>query len=300
MEIEKLQSFIEVCNCRSISRAAQKLFLSQSALSRRIQSLEAELKLQLFVRDGTVLTPTEGAKVLYKEANKILRQHDAAVIKMNKLRNGTGGLLRIGLLDSMAIRPTMHAISAMQEQYPDVELSFDCDKNTEVPYRLLEQQIDVGITVYGEVYGIEGMRYEILGANTLAVLVGRNHRLWKKHPLCVEDLAGENMYYLVGRGELSVASVEQYVKNKQIQLSDRIPCRSVEELLLYLATGKGVAFSAVTSNELFSAMPDLVKAVSLEQTGLKQGYAVAVYDQENAIAARFVDLLKQSWQQQQP
>ncbi len=295
MEIEKLRSFMEVYNCRSISKAAENLYISQSALSRRIQSLESELKLELFKRDGSALTPTEGAEVLYKEANKLLRQYTATKIKMSQLKNGEAGVLHIGILDSMLMSPTLHAISRMQSNYPDIEMTFDCDQNTNVSYSLIRKQIDVGVTVYGEISGIEGLKYEILGQNTLAVLVGRNHRLWKKRPLYLEDLSGETLYYTTGVAEQTLASVGQYVKNQNISFGDRIPCRSSQELLLYMASGKGVAFVGVIANELFESVRDVVDVVPLENTALKQGYTVAVYDVENDMAARFVEILKQCW-----
>lgn len=295
MEIEKLRSFIEVYNCRNISRAAENLYISQSALSRRIQSLESELKAELFTRDGSILKPTACANALYKEAGKLIRQHDDTLLKMNRIKNGMGGVLRIGMLYTLPLGPTIRAISRMQETYSDVEMSFDCDKNTNIPYRLTERQLDVGITVYGEISGIDGINYEELGKNTLAVLVGKNHRLWKKRPLHAEDLNGEVLFSLMGVAEQSFVSVEQYLKNRRIKLAAQIPCRSAEEILMSVSTGKGVSYSAVISSELFGAFRDVVDLVPLDDTSLKQGYIVAAYDRENDMAGKFVQLLKQCW-----
>ena len=295
VEIEKLQSFIEVFNCRNISRAADNLFISQSALSRRIQSLEMEFNIQLFERDGSGLKPTEAAMVLYKEAVKILRQCDSAIIKMNQVKCGSGGILRVGLLDSMALSPTMRAVSKMQETYPDLEIVFDSDRNTNVAYRLVNAQIDVGVTVYGEISGISDMDYEILGGNTMAALIGRSHRLWKKRPLYLRDLDGETLFYLSDSVEQAFASVEQYCKKQKVSFQNRVPCRSIFEELLYTATGKGVAVIGVIASELFTMARDVVDVVPLEDTDLKQGYAVSIYDKGNINAENFVSILKQCW-----
>lgn len=295
MEIEKLHSFIEVYNCRNISKAAEKLFLSQPALSRRIQSLENELKIELFKRNGTVLIPTEGAKTLYSEANKIIRQHDLAIIKLNKFKNGLGGSLRIGVLPLLKLSPTVRAVSLMREKFPDVELSFDCDIHTNIPYFLANQTIDVGITTYGEILGLEGFCYEFLSKNTLAVLIGRSHRLWNKRPLYVEDLDGETLYYIEGTANQSVTAISQYYKEQKIKFSGQVPCRSQSELMLYLASGNGIANAGVVSSENFFTMRDLIDVVPVERTELNWGYVVALYNEENTLAKKFVEFLKETW-----
>lgn len=295
MEIEKLQSFMEVYNCRSISKAAENLFLSQSAMSRRIQSLENELKIELFRRNGTELEPTDGAKTLYKEAGKIIRQHDMAVIKMHRFKMGEGGSLRIGVQPHLKLSPTVRAVCLMQEKHPDVELSFDCDVHTNVTYFLANRKIDVGITTYGEVCGLDGFACETLSKNTLAILIGRNHRLWSKRPLYVEDLNGENLYYIEGVANQSSIAISQYYKEQKVKFAAQIPCRSMEELMLYIAKGNGVANSGVIASETFYSMRDLIDVVPLERTALNQGYVVALYDEGNPLARKFVEILKETW-----
>ena len=79
-----------------------------------------------------------------------------------------------------------------------------------MPYFLANQTIDVGITIYGDICGLEGFCDEFLSKNMLAVLVGRNHRLWNKRPLYVEDLNGETLYYIEGTANQGVTAISQY------------------------------------------------------------------------------------------
>ena len=295
MEIEKLRSFMEVYECRSISKAADNLFLSQPALSRRIQALEAELKIELFHRNGTVFEPTEGAKTLYKEAGKILRQHEQALIKLNQFKKGLGGSLRIGAVPYLTLAPTARAVSLMREKYPDVELTFDCDMHTNIPYFLANRTIDVGITTYGEVRGLDGFSCEVLSKNTLAVLVGRGHRLWNKRPLYPEDLDGETLYYIEGTTNHSATAVSQFYREQKVRFSQQIPCRSISELMLYLAKGDGIASCGVVASENFTVMRDLVDVVPVERTEMDQGFIVALFDSGNPLAQKFVEILKNLW-----
>ena len=295
MEIELLQSFMEVYEAQSISKAAEIRYISQSAMSRRIQALESELKIELFERKGSLLEATDAGRALYKEAGKILRQHNQAVIKMNKFKVGQGGSLRIGVQPTTKLEPTMRAVSLMRQKYPDVEMSFDCDLQTNAAAFLANRQIDVGITVYGEVRGLDGITCEVLSTNTLAVLIGRNHRLWNKRPLYAEDLDGEILYYLNVGTLQSPTAVAQFYKESGVRFAETIPCRSISEQMLYLAQGVGVAHTGVIASEVYFAFRNLVDVVPIERTSLDQGFVVALYDRENDLACKFIELLKETW-----
>lgn len=295
MEIEILRSFVEVYNCRSITKAANNIFIAQPTLSRRIQALEKELGVQLFTRSGTAVIPTEAATALYKEAQKILQQHDTAVLNMSKFKSGVGGSLRIGIMCALAISPTAHAVSLMQKQYPDVEMIFDCDKNTNVPYRLANGEIDVGITTYGETLGIDAFACEVIKGNTLAVIIGRNHRLWKKQPIYVEDINGETLYDFNPSVAYSRTAVLELFRKHHVALSNMVPCRSIEEVLLNVACGKGISTAGMISNEQYFSMRDIINVVPLEGTLMDQGYASAIYDKDKPLACKFVEILKDCW-----
>lgn len=295
MEIENLQSFIEVYNCRSISKAAENLFISQSAMSRRMQALETELKIGLFMRKGARMEPTDAANTLYKEAIKIIQQHNQAIIKMNQFKMGEGGSLRIGVLPNIKQSPIVRAVSLMRMKHPEVELSLDCDQHTNVPLFLANRKIDVGITVYGEVCGLEGFACEILSKNTLAALIGRNHRLWNKRPLYAEDLNGEKLYYIQDDPSHSHTAVAQFYREQNVKFSEMIPCRSITEQMLYLAKGDGIAHAGIVSAESYFTMRDLIDVIPIERSALDQGYVIALYDEENELAKKFIEVLKETW-----
>ena len=183
----------------------------------------------------------------------------------------------------------------MHENYPDTELIFDCDKNTNIPYRMANRELDVGITVYGEVRGISEFQYETLSQNTLSVMLGRTHRLWNKRPLYVEDLDGEKVYYIEGMASQTSMAVVQFYKQSKIKLGGMIPCRTEMELMLHLAKGDGVASSGLISNEIFFCMRDLIDVLPLERSNMDYGYIVVLYDEENALAKKFVEFLKEAW-----
>lgn len=94
--MRELRAFAAVAEDGSMSAAARRLHLSQSALSQTIQSLERQLGVQLLVRSSTGAIPTEAGTVLLREARALIAQHDRAVAAVAG-EAASSGLLRVGV-----------------------------------------------------------------------------------------------------------------------------------------------------------------------------------------------------------
>ncbi len=97
MEIRELRAFTAVAEEGSLSAAARRLHLSQSALSQTIQSLERQLGVQLLLRSSTGVTTTGAGATLVREARALLAQHDRAVAAVTGLAAPGPGTLRVGV-----------------------------------------------------------------------------------------------------------------------------------------------------------------------------------------------------------
>lgn len=73
MNIQQLTYIVEIANCKSISRAAEYLFVSQPALSQQIRNLEKELGYRVFHRTSKGLELTEKGNVFYQKAQEMLK-----------------------------------------------------------------------------------------------------------------------------------------------------------------------------------------------------------------------------------
>src|SRR5260221_14299886 len=79
MEVRELRAFTAVAEEGSVSAAARRLHLSQSALSQTVQSLERQLGVQLLRRSSTGVTATEAGRMLLREARALISHHDRVV-----------------------------------------------------------------------------------------------------------------------------------------------------------------------------------------------------------------------------
>ena len=292
MDIDKLMSFIEVYNCLNISRAAENLFISQSALSRRIQALEEELKVLLFERNGNILTATEVADILYKDARKIIKQHAETIVKMNSYRLGKGGTLRIATEASTKLMQTLRAIAQFQNMEPDVEMLFNCDQDVDILHLLLERKIDLAVTYLGEIRAYEGVKYERIYNNALTLMIGRNHPLWGKKPLYAKDLNGVTVCYRSALTSTTWETIMLKSRAMGIEFAEMVPCRSFDEELMYIATGKAVAFHAMINYELLNVTTGIIDNVPVSDVNLDSGDVVVAYVEETPQIRKFIDIIK--------
>lgn len=100
MKIEQLEYITEVAKSGSLSLAARKLYITQSAISQSITSLEAELGVKIFRRSRIGTTPTDTGKKIIKKALETLEKLDELKMETDLNLNLVDGNLRIGTIPS--------------------------------------------------------------------------------------------------------------------------------------------------------------------------------------------------------
>lgn len=123
MELEPrlLRYFIAVAQERHFGRAAQRLHISQPPLSYAIRQLEELLGASLLERTSRHVALTEAGRVLYREAQGLLRQADEVGQLVRRVDAGLHGRLRIGFVGSMLYRGLPALLGALRTELPDVE-----------------------------------------------------------------------------------------------------------------------------------------------------------------------------------
>ncbi|GAA3569185.1 LysR substrate-binding domain-containing protein [Amycolatopsis ultiminotia] len=156
MDTRRLGYFVRVVDIGNITRAAESLHITQSALSQHISGLESEFKTRLLERTGRGVAVTGPGRSLYRYAQGILRLEKAARID---LRNGTGspaGLVTVGLASySMASGAAIPLLRVVRERYPDIQLQLIQNLTVVMSQAVLLGQVDMAL-IYdpGHVKGV--------------------------------------------------------------------------------------------------------------------------------------------------
>ena len=176
-EIRQLRYFLEVADAGSFSRAANRLGVSQPAVSQQMRDLERRLRAVLLQRRGkrTLLTP---AGLLFQEhARTILGQVDKSLQEISAEPGQLRGTLRVGVIPYLDVALIPKLLGLFSEEHPAVDLSVLETSSTEIETLLEEGRMDVGlgwITRHSP-----NLRYEHLCDDRFTVAVAQGHP-WAK------------------------------------------------------------------------------------------------------------------------
>jgi len=122
MDIQTLAAFKAVAETGSFSKAAQALFLTQPAISKRIATLEAELEVKLLDRIGRQTLPTHAGKLLLPRAIRILNEVEESRRQISNLSDAVTGKLTLATSHHIGLHRLPPVLQAFRQQYPEVQL----------------------------------------------------------------------------------------------------------------------------------------------------------------------------------
>lgn len=213
MNFHQLQYFKIVFETGNITKAAEKLHISQPAVSTAIRELEAELGIRLFIRQNRGLTATEEGTVFYGLACKLLLQCEHAKHAVKEV-SGRKRLVRLGMAPMIGHILFPKIYQRLSEQYPDMELEILEEGTFELQKRLEEDQVELIIVPEG-VESPEYERREIYRTQMVFAISSR-HPLARLEKLEVKQLAGVPLA-LYRRGYIQNRHIEQMFDHAQVQ-----------------------------------------------------------------------------------
>ena len=188
MNIRDLDFFIKVYECRSISIASEKLFISAQGLSNVISRLEQELGCSLFNRDRAGSVPTVCGEAFYKYAVNTKSEYERMITEIEHLSRAEKGVIRIGYSFGVMSGLTMNITQEFQNKYPEYELDF-----AEMPDKIVEElvlsgDLDVGFAAYVDK---ERLEYELLSESEILFVPIKDSRFYERESVSVREIADE-------------------------------------------------------------------------------------------------------------
>lgn len=190
MDDKVLNTFKAVAEEGSFTRAAEKLYVSHTAVIKQINVLEARLDVKLFDRRKRGVTLTAAGQVLYAEAMQIIKASEQAVERVRAAQRAEEKTLRVGTSMFFPCRYFMDLWVEIREQcaeYPLKIISFDDDLKR--PPRIGEDY-DFIISAYNSRWFDDKFSFLPVGKYRFCVAVPRTHALAKKKELSLRDLDG--------------------------------------------------------------------------------------------------------------
>ena len=189
IELRYLGYFIAVAETGHFRRAAERLHLTQPALSQQIAKLEQALGVQLFERNRHQVALTHAGELFLVEARKVLEQADHAVHIAQRAARGEVGELSIGYIGSVLYGFLPRTIQLFQERYPEIELKLQELSSSRQIAQLQKQTIDVGV-LYAPVHET-AIQVECILRPPVWIAVPARRRLARRERVSLPDLAQE-------------------------------------------------------------------------------------------------------------
>jgi DNA-binding transcriptional LysR family regulator len=172
--LPQIEAFLEVARRQNLSRAAESLFVSQPTLTARLQSLEASLGEQLFVRTRRGMRLTEAGEAFLPYAEHALRALADGRERLAELRRGVAGRLVLGAPPTVSTYTLPALLAQFSAAHPNVRLAVKTGTSEEVLEMVLHDQVQLGIMrslVHQEIETVP------LYTDALVLIAGPGHRL---------------------------------------------------------------------------------------------------------------------------
>jgi DNA-binding transcriptional LysR family regulator len=192
MEIRQLRAFTTIAETGTFTAGAQRVHVTQAAISMQIRQLEMEVGAQLFIRAPRRVMLTEAGEVLLERARRILREHDAALAEIAELAGAEHGRLRIGSSSAMVSADLLPLIlKELRGRHPRADISVSSGTSEALVGQILAGELDVAfVSLPVEARGIQT---ETLNRDELVAIASPRHPLAKKRVVSAYALAGEKL-----------------------------------------------------------------------------------------------------------
>lgn len=208
-----LDTFLAVADCGSFTKAADKLFVTPTAVMKKMNVLEAHLNLKLIDRTPAGVDLTPAGKVIYRDAKFIMDYSKKSVAAANAATLDYDTTFCVGTSLLNPAKPFMDLWYKINQSFPDYKLHLvpfeDNHDGILSEIKKLGEKFDFLIGVCDSKAWLSICSFLPLGRYKKMVAVSRDHRLAEKKQINIEDLHGETLM-MVGRGD---SGVNDFIRN---------------------------------------------------------------------------------------
>ena len=242
MNTSYLRTFIEVINLKNISKAAEKLFVTQPAVSKQLRLLETDFGSELFRRNGREIVPTEEGELLYKYAKKVLNEENKIYSLIRRDDDKLYGNLDI-YTSSMPADYYIHdLIIEFSSLYPDA--SFTIKK---IDSDMVFKNIEDGFTSFGFT-GSPSKNKKIknicIAEDEVVIVASAQKKKEFKQNAITMDMLLNQRFIVREKGSATLKIFEDYLNKKRINLSDlhiTIQAEDNEIIKKFISKDAGIA-----------------------------------------------------------
>ncbi len=289
MDFDQLTTFLEVAKIGNFSRAGQKLFRSQPAVSAQIKQLEQEYGEKLLDRVGKTVRLTPAGEVLLEYARGLLRLRDESLRAVVDQGATPRGVLAIGANEATCLYVLPEYFAEYNRLYPAVQISIYRNFSRKILQRIEEGGIDVGIVTMPVKSPI--LKTHSVFRDRVMLMVGPQNPLAKKKSVSIDEVAAQPLIF--PRTGFTRRVLDKLFQPYRQSLRVTMELPSVGMIKRFVAAGLGVSLISSTFAADYAA-DGRAKLLEIEGVELYRELGL-VYRRDRSLpraATAFIDLLR--------
>ena len=237
MDIQNLTAFIAVSELSSFSKAADRLFITQPAVSKRISALETELNTHLFDRIGRQVQLTEAGRALHPSALRILAELEESKRAIGNLNQKVDGKLSIATSHHIGLHRLPSVLRSFTHKYPEVDIDIRFMDSEEACHLVLKGDVELAIATLPE-EDWDNLHSQVIWHDPLDIVISKLHPAHESDTLSIEQLR-ELPAILPSKNTFTRLLLEQALGLNEQNLNIAMETNYLETIKMMVSIGLG-------------------------------------------------------------
>jgi DNA-binding transcriptional LysR family regulator len=278
MDFDQLETFLEVARHASFSRAAERRFRTQPAISAQIRSLEEEVGARLFDRSGGKVSLTAAGKEFQRYVEEALEARKQMIVHLAEMEHVPRGELVVGANEGTCLYVLPEVFAEFKKQYGGVAVSISRAESTKILESVIDNSVDFGVVSLP----VSDNRLTVvpIHRDELVLIAAPRHPLARMKSVPIAEAAKYPM--LLPKAGHTRDALEEIFFERRLKLNISMELDSSELLKRFAAADVGIGFIA-RSNVVDDVRAGLLAAVQFADVTIKRDLAL-VFRKDKALS----------------
>ncbi len=293
MHIETLKVFCDLVDLESFSLAAERNFITQSAVSQQIRTLETKFKRRLLerVRGRREVKLTAAGDVFYKESKKVLSAYDELHENLRGVVGKIGGSVKVSTVYSVGLHELPVKVREFMSKFPSAKIDLEYSRTTRVMRDVLSGAVELGVLAFPEAR--RGLTIVPMPDSRLVLIAPPNHPFTKRKRIKVSDLDGQD-FVLFERDVPTRKAMDKIFKENGVEVKKVAEFDNIETIKRAVEVGFGLAIVPEPAVAESRKAGTLIVIPLAEKYWIRSVGLIHRSDRTLSLAARkFVELLQE-------
>jgi LysR family transcriptional regulator, low CO2-responsive transcriptional regulator len=287
MDFDQLETFLEVARHASFSRAGEKRFRTQPAISSQIRGLEEEIGAKLFDRSGGKVSLTAAGKAFQQYVERTLAARKAMLVAIAEMERVPRGEIVVGANEGTCLHILPLVFADFKKQYPDVSVNIKRADYAKILESVIDNSVDFGVVSLPVTDN--RLTVMLIHQDELAVIAPPTHPLARKKTAIIAEVAKYPL--VVPKAGHTRDAIEELFHERRLKPNYTMELDSSELLKRFVAADVGIGFIARSNVEEDVRAKALV-AIPMADAQVRRDLAL-VFRKDKALsraALAFIDI----------